>query len=495
MPEKIKEQTKLSREKIKALIFVSLFLLAVVLNIFVSCSNQDTVTMRYYPVEGKTIPVNRINAVIPRLDFQNVSAQPVVLFEAENGRLIEGAMEPYAMIRNAFYISGRPLSKQLYEKHMGKESFPESGLSVEDVEEFLDVVYKKTGIPLRLPSESMYQAALHSGAINPGKKDEVVLSDIQGMERSLDAPLKVRNSDGSVGETWIHQYKVKGWHIVRSVYERTKIESFRRRGKNVFYLAYVPQTDTRATAFELAKEIDPAVEDIAMDVVGEKRKVEVGAAVIEMIPVKGGYAVLGGTEEQGDYADEDEQPIRQANLKDYMISRTEVTVGQWEAVMGVLPYGNNPKEKDYPVVNVSWFDAQRFCRRLGEMTGLHFRLPSENEWEYAARGGRKSKGYIFAGGNNAADYVVCSKKNKKGESVTPHSVPVATKLPNELGLYDMSGNVWEWVRGVYDASEETPRAVMRGGSRKGLNTTCRVSNRQASSPYARKDTFGFRVAL
>lgn len=476
---------KLSVEAKKALVFASLFVAAVVLKVFSSCSNQDVTTLRYYNDKYDSIPVNKVRAVLPQFHFAYVPTQAVVLFETETGRLIEGAGEPYAMIRTPFYITERPITKSDYEKYMGKGKCPDSGLSVEDVEKFLDVVYEKTGIPLRLPSESMYQTALRSGAINPSRKDEVILSDIIGNERALEGTDKEFRA----------VYTVSGNHVVRSIYERTGIESFRRRSKNVFYLAYAPHVDRVAIEEELAKEIDFAVEDRGMDSVGERRRVEAGDAVFEMIPVKAGYAILGGTEEQRDYADEDEQPVHEVILHDYMISKTEVTVGQWSAVMGTLPYGNNPKEVDFPVVNVSWFDAQRFCRRLGEMTGLHFRLPSEDEWEFAARGGRKSKGYIFAGGNNAADYVVCSKKNKKGESIMHHAVSVATKLPNELGLYDMSGNVWEWVRGAYDNDAETPMAVMRGGSRKGLNTTCRVSNRQASSPYGRKDTFGFRVAL
>lgn len=145
----------------------------------------------------------------------------------------------------------------------------------------------------------------------------------------------------------------------------------------------------------------------------------------------------------------------------------------------------------FTVSNVSWYDVQEFILRLRSLTGRPFRLPSEDEWEYAARGGRKTEGYIFSGSNSAQEVAVCTHKNKDGESVRPAPADVGSRLPNELGLHDMSGSVWEWVRGEHPDGG----AIQKGGSRLSLNTACRVSNRQAMDPGTKKDTFGFRLAL
>jgi len=216
---------------------------------------------------------------------------------------------------------------------------------------------------------------------------------------------------------------------------------------------------------------------------------------LEMLPVAGGSLELGATAEQLRYAEDDENPVRTVSLPSFKMSKTEVTLALWQAVMETTPFGNDPSYPGRAVINVSWYDAEAFVVRLRELTGRPFRLPSEDEWEYAARGGQKSGGYVFAGGNNAKDYVVCTGKaawgKNKGENVRPQLVNVASKKPNELGLYDMSGNAWEWVRGASPGG----LAILRGGSRLSTNIACRVSNRQAMDPLEKKDTFGFRIAL
>ena len=200
---------------------------------------------------------------------------------------------------------------------------------------------------------------------------------------------------------------------------------------------------------------------------------------------------LGATPEQGKYAEADEAPLREATLRDYKIGQTEVTAALWNAVMGSWTVGTGKQFPGRPAVGVSWYDAKEFILRLREITGRPFRLPSEDEWEYAARGGRRSKGYVFAGSNTSADVAVCTYKDKKGESVRPHPADAASKKPNELGLYDMSGNAWEWVQGTYPGGG----CIQKGGSRLSLNVACRVSNRQSMPPGSRKDTFGLRLAL
>ena len=205
-----------------------------------------------------------------------------------------------------------------------------------------------------------------------------------------------------------------------------------------------------------------------------------------MKAVPGGALILGATEEQGKYAEDDESPLREVNLRSFKIGETEVTRALWDAVMGSLPAGNNLSQPEVPVGGINWYDAQRFARRLSELTGRPFRIPSENEWEYAARGGQSSKHFIFSGSNVSSEVGSCIYKEDKGKPCS-----VKSFQPNELGIYDMSGNVWEWVRGTMPDGS----TLLRGGSYNSKNTACRVSNRQGMTPDVRKNTFGLRLAL
>lgn len=218
----------------------------------------------------------------------------------------------------------------------------------------------------------------------------------------------------------------------------------------------------------------------------KKKTFTVAGESFAMIPIEGGQATLGGTREQEKYAEGDEVPVVETTLQDFMIGETEVTAGLWEAVMGYLPNWNDRKHPERPVVGVSWYDAKEFIHRLNGFTGERFRLPDEYEWEYAARGGRKSCGYVLAGGNPPAEIGVFSSEKDRAKLS-----PVKTKKPNELGLYDMSGNAWEWVQGQYVDGN----CVLRGGSYAARSAACRVSNRQGMPPGQIKDSFGFRLAL
>ena len=217
-----------------------------------------------------------------------------------------------------------------------------------------------------------------------------------------------------------------------------------------------------------------------------------------MVKVEGGTFTMGATSEQGSDAESDEKPTHQVTLSDYMIAKTEVTQELWQAVMG-----SNPSYfwgYDLPVEQVSWYDCQEFIMKLNSLTGLNFRLPTEAEWEYAARGGNKSKGYKYSGsnyiGNVAWWYYINSSKTHE----------VATKAPNELGLYDMSGNVYEWCSDWYDyyssGSQTNPKGpsegdfrVRRGGSWGDGAWGCRVSERFGSNPDYGSSNLGLRLAL
>ena len=210
-----------------------------------------------------------------------------------------------------------------------------------------------------------------------------------------------------------------------------------------------------------------------------------------MVGVQGGTFTMGATGEQGDDAWDEEKPAHEVTLSSYYIGQTEVTQELWEAVMGSNP--SRYKGAKRPVENVSWDDCQEFIRKLNQMTGKHFRLPTEAEWEYAARGGNKTQHYKYSGSNNIGD--VAWYYDNSGDNT--HEV--ATKRVNELGIYDMTGNVWEWCQDNwynYDGSATDGSVrVFRGGGWGSYARFSRVSYRIGSDPDSRDDFLGLRLAL
>ena len=225
----------------------------------------------------------------------------------------------------------------------------------------------------------------------------------------------------------------------------------------------------------------------------------VGGVKFKMVDVEGGTFNMGATAEQSSDAYDSEYPVHQVTLSSFSIGQTEVTQELWQAVMG-----NNPSsftgDLQRPVESVSWNDCQEFITKLNQMTGKNFRLPTEAEWEYAARGGNKSQGYKYAGSNIISD-VAWYDSNANS---TTH--PVATKAPNELGLYDMSGNVFEWCQDWFDtypseaqtnptgASSGSNR-VVRGGSYYNNARGCRVAYRFRLGVNNCVSYLGLRLAM
>jgi formylglycine-generating enzyme required for sulfatase activity len=221
----------------------------------------------------------------------------------------------------------------------------------------------------------------------------------------------------------------------------------------------------------------------------------------EMIYVQGGSFNMGCISEQSNDCEDDTKPVHRVTLSDYYIGKFEVTQELWNAVMS--DNSSSFKGDRLPVEKVSWNDAQEFISKLNVQTGKQFRLPTEAEWEYAARGGVKSSGYKFSGSNDIN--AVAWYKNNSGD----RTHDVGGKQPNELGIYDMSGNVWEWCGDWYNedyyssspsnnpvgASSGSYR-VLRGGSwGYEHDYLCVVSHRSDLSPEYCSRSIGFRIVL
>ncbi|MDR1763165.1 MAG: formylglycine-generating enzyme family protein [Dysgonamonadaceae bacterium] len=273
--------------------------------------------------------------------------------------------------------------------------------------------------------------------------------------------------------------------------------------KTRIVLPKTPEQQSNRTVFgdEVKGEID------GREVVqSEYRSSSVG---IEMIAVEGGTFLMGAqkTDPNAPNYDADaqdnkwnsESPVHKVTLSDYFIGKYPVTQAQWKAVMG-----NNPSffvGDNLPVEQVSWNDVQDFIRKLNQKTGKNYRLPTEAEWEFAARGGNQSRDYKYSGSNTDDNVAWCNANSDR------KTHPVGTKQANELGIYDMSGNVWEWCSdwyGDYSSDSQTnPRGastgsnrVLRGGSWYNIAWYyVRVSYRIYFRPDIRLNDLGFRLAL
>ena len=219
---------------------------------------------------------------------------------------------------------------------------------------------------------------------------------------------------------------------------------------------------------------------------------ELNKLINNMVYVSGGTFIMGGDESS------DQTPTHSVTLSSYYICKYEVTQALWRAVMGSNP--SKFKGDNLPVEQVSWNDCQTFINRLNNYTGRNFRLPTEAEWEFAARGGNYSRHYKYSGSNYISDVAwYCDNSGNRTH-------PVGTKQANELGLYDMSGNVWEWCSDRYGSyssySQSNPTGatsgfgrVERGGNWCGLARYCCSSHRSYYAPGFSSCHLGLRLVL
>ncbi len=425
---------------------------------------------------------------------------------ADNRRKVTGGT-PHEVALDGFVISAKPVSQALWTAVMGgnpssvqNPDAPVDMVSWEDAVKFLGKLNKATGKIFILPTEAQWE---YSQKIRNSKD---FTSVAEWCLDSYDA-----DPDGSAGERYFNPMELavnpegpaeKDGKVVRTVLERMEVDCHTSRAKVGFRL--VQPTEDVLTEAVLGPVEGAAVEREKIDASDSRPEIfTVGDVTFRMVKVKGGTFSMGYTSADAPYdrfkCPDNEVPAHLVTLDDFEIGETEVTVALWNAVMGSVPYLNDLDEPREPVGNVSWYNCQTFISRLGALTGRKFRLPTEAEWEYAARGGLKSRHYGFSG-SNAYDamWFLDNAASKTKE--------VKTRKANELGLYDMSGNVWEWCHdraAEYQKDAQTNPSgaavggmrILRGGSCASRWDACRVTNRSYMPAVNIKGTFGLRLAL
>ncbi len=276
--------------------------------------------------------------------------------------------------------------------------------------------------------------------------------------------------------------------LVRKAQEAADWEAARRINTIAAYNGYLTKWPNGANAAEARKRRD------ALGPAPSTNSAIIQKLEADMVLVKGGTFTMGWVAGRDGEGDDDEKPWHKVWVSDFYIGKYEVTQAQWRAVMGSDPPElYNTGCDDCPVERVSWNDVQAFLKRLNALTGKRYRLLTEAEWEYAARGGLQSRGYMYSGSNDLDEVGWYDGNYQRGKTYGSEGTtrPVGQKRPNELGLYDMSGNVWEWVEDDWHrdyrgaptdgrAWVDSPRAsnrVYRGGS-------CSVTARHCRAPTA-----------
>ncbi|MDR1345297.1 MAG: SUMF1/EgtB/PvdO family nonheme iron enzyme [Bacteroidales bacterium] len=421
---------------------------------------------------------------------------------------------------NNFYMSKYEVTQAQWKALMGsnpsfdeEDDLPVEQVSWNDVQIFIKRLNAATGKYYRLPTEAEWEYVARGGTQSRGYQysgsntlDEVAWYQ----DNSGDKPhpvgtkraneLGIYDMSGNVSEwcyDWYGTYPASAQNNPTGAssgsYRVTRSSSWGSGAGycRVAHRSYnLPEFNAFADlGFRLACSVETAnvtaVETAEAKIAEVVKKQVINSIEQNMVYLQGGTFRMG---------DDIEKPVHEVRISSFYIGKYEITQAQWEALMG-----SNPslfKGNDLPVELVRWNDAQMFIELLNDATGKQYRLPTEAEWEYAARGGSQSRGYQYSG-SNTLDEVAWYRDNSGGK---PH--PVGTKMANELGIYDMSGNVYEWCYdwiGAYPASTQNNPAsassgsyrVTRGGSWFHYADDCHVARRNA---LLHGSTLGFRVA-
>ncbi|MDD6901103.1 MAG: SUMF1/EgtB/PvdO family nonheme iron enzyme [bacterium] len=416
----------------------------------------------------------------------------------------------------SYYIGKTEVTQELWQAVMGSNpsnftgtNLPVEKVSWDDCKTFIAKLNALTGKNFRLPTEAEWEFAARGGNKSRGYKycGSNTLSDVAWYVDNSDNKthpvaaktpneLGIYDMSGNVLE-WCNDWYSSSYYTSESQTNPTGPDSgssrVRRGGswnysENTCRVSYRGNTTPSFRYNYLGLRLCLSAEE----------SFTVNGVSFAMVPVAGGTFTMGATPEQGTNIDSNEKPTHQVTLSSYMIAKTEVTQALWRAVTGETP--SYFKGDNLPVEQVSWDDCQKFITKLNALTGKNFRLPTEAEWEYAARGGNMSQGYKYSGSNEIGD--VAWYDNNSGNKT--HSV--ATKAPNELGIYDMSGNLWEWCSDWYGSYSSTAQTnptgpdsgsnrIIRGGSWGHDLLDCRVAIRGAIGQTSRSIGFGLRLAF
>lgn len=413
-----------------------------------------------------------------------------------------------------FYICKYEVTQALWKAVMGSNpshfkgnNLPVEMVSYRDCWKFIDKLNEMTGKKFRFPTEAEWTYAAHGGNKSKNFKysgsnnlNSVAWHKNNSLGRTHAVGTKSPNELGLYDMSGnVHEWTSTSWgQSVALLVERGGSWNSSAIDCCVYGVGCTDKDNRQSSlglrlVASLLTEEDKAAEEEAV-------QQAIPNLLNDMVHVDGGTFIMGDLKGYGKA-----RPTHRVTLGSFHICKYEVTQALWKAVMGSNP--SKTKDSNFlPVENVSWDDCQKFIRKLNEMTGKEFRLPTEAEWEYAARGGSKSKGYEYSGSNDA-DSVAWNKGwNWSDEnSDIRHPQPVGKKFPNELGLYDMSGNVWEWCSdwyGGYSSSAQTnPKGpfsgeyrVMRGGSWSSYRSNVTVSIRLGVESNEIRDNLGLRLA-
>ena len=416
----------------------------------------------------------------------------------------------------SYYIGKTEVTQELWQAVMGSNpsnftgtNLPVEKVSWDDCKTFIAKLNALTGKNFRLPTEAEWEFAARGGNKSRGYKycGSNTLSDVAWYVDNSDnkthpvaakAPneLGIYDMSGNVLE-WCNDWYSSSYYTSESQTNPTGPDSGSsrvRRGGSWNYSENTCRVSRRGNT-------TPSFRYNYLGLrlcLSADESFTVNGVSFAMVPVAGGTFTMGATHEQGTNIDSNEKPTHQVTLSSYMIGKTGVTQALWLAVMGSKP--SYFRGDNLPVEQVSWDDCQKFITKLNALTGKNFRLPTEAEWEYAARGGNMSQGYKYSGSNEIGD--VAWYDNNSGNKTHP----VATKVPNELGIYDMSGNLWEWCSdwfNIYSSTAQTnptgpdsgSNRITRGGSWGYDLTGCRVAKRAATGQTSRSYYIGLRLAF
>ena len=475
-------------------------------------------TAKYIPTPCKTFEVNGV-----KFNMMCVEGGTMTIGA---GDIMEYRRRPeHKTTISDFYIGQTQVTQELWQAVMGdnpsvfksdtSSSHPVENVSVIDIQEFLTKLNAMTGVNFRLPTEAEWEYAARGGQKSKGfmyagsdDRNQVAwygVSDKNGgtthpVAQKRPNELGLYDMHGNVWE-WLHDKYTDIINVYPSVNPTGLISNLKASPvacgsayysdlgpSNAWGWVGVGSISTRSSWFGFRLALSDEDPFMAIDVNNYR---------FHMMLVKGGTFQMGAASTDAT-ALENERPAHQVTLPDYYAGQTEVTRALWKTVMGSLPDGGEADNK--PITNVNYDECQTFITQLNDLTGRHFRLPTEAEWEFAARGGNQSKGYKYAGSNDVDS--VAWWQETSGDTIHP----VAQLMPNELGIYDMSGNVFEWCSDWYGdyasnaqinpqgAASGTQR-VGRGGGYRAEDNRCRVTRRIPTDPEQRMTTLGLRLVL